>query len=239
MLNEESFRFMADLYRNNNKPWFDDNRKRYEEHVRNPMKALAEDLEDPVSLLLPEFSGKAKISRINNDIRFSPNKPLYKEHVWISFGSGTGPCSDIFAAIDRHGWTCGTGICDPKREGMENWRQNLLQYADLWRRYAHALGIGKEVKIFAENPYKKPLYPDIPDDLLAYIQPRGIWIVDVSRTKFERSEVEEFFRGFCKFAPVYLFMTIPTPDLPGRLKELGSTIIAPDQEIDTLWKAFK
>jgi uncharacterized protein (TIGR02453 family) len=239
MLSDESYRFMADLYENNNKQWFDANRKRYEQHVRNPMKALAEDLEDPVSLLLPEFSGKAKISRINNDIRFSPNKPPYKEHVWISFGSGIGPCSDIFAAIDQHGWTCGVGINDPKREGMENWRQNLLKYTNLWRNYAQALGIGNEVKIFASNPYKKPLYPDIPDDLLEFIQPRGIWIVDASRIKFERSEVEEFFRGVCKLLPIYLFMTLPPKGLPGRMSELGSPIIAPDEEIDKLWKILR
>ena len=239
MLSEESFCFMADLYQNNNKQWFDANRKRYEQHVRNPIKALAEDLEDPVSLLLPEFSGKAKISRINNDIRFSPNKPLYKEHVWISFGGGTGTCSDLFAAIDRHGWTCGVGLHDPKREGMEHWRQNLLKYADLWRGYAKALGIRKAVKLFTELPYKKPLYADIPDDLMELIQSRGIWMVDASRIKFQRSEVEEFFRGLCKFLPIYLFMTIPTAELPDRLAELGSPVIAPDPDIDRLWKVLR
>ena len=77
----ESFQFMKDLWDNNNKSWFDENRKRYEKVLRNPMKELAEDLSGPISIILPEFTGKVKVSRINNDIRFSPNKPPYKEHM--------------------------------------------------------------------------------------------------------------------------------------------------------------
>jgi uncharacterized protein (TIGR02453 family) len=239
MLPKESYRFMADLYRHNSKAWFDANRARYERYVRQPMKALAEDLEDPVSLLLPEFSGKARLSRINNDIRFSPRKLPYKEHVWISFGSSSGPRADLFAAIDRQGWTTGAGLYDPSREVMDNWRRNLLKYVPIWRRYAAAVDIGKQAVIYSERPYKKPLSPDIPEDLVALIQPRSVWIVDAYRMEFRRSPFEDFLRGLCKFLPVYLFMSTPTKELTTRLAELGRIIIAPNKDIGELWRTLR
>ena len=93
-IGNDAFKFMADLQQNNNKAWFDANRTRYEQYVRDPMKALAGALEDPVFFILPEFSGRAKVSRINNDIRFSPNKPPYKERVWISFSDDSQRCAN-------------------------------------------------------------------------------------------------------------------------------------------------
>jgi len=73
MLTQETYDFLAELEKNNSKVWFDENRKRYEQFVRQPIKSLAEALDDPVSLIMTEFDGKSKISRINNDIRFTPN----------------------------------------------------------------------------------------------------------------------------------------------------------------------
>ncbi|MBU0519372.1 DUF2461 domain-containing protein [bacterium] len=239
MLTQEAFRFMADLGENNNKAWFDENRKRYEQYVRQPMKSLAEALDDPVSLIMPEFSGKAKVSRINNDIRFSPNKPPYKSHYWISFGAKEGACANLFAGIDKNGWVCGAGIGDAKREPLNIWRENLLDYQKKWRKFTTALGMDPQKQVFTENSYKKPLYPDIPDDLFPIVQAKGVWIIDQNRQEFERSYVEDVFRGLCKFLPVYLLMTVPKKDLKGRMNELGKKIIAPDAEIDKLWKIMQ
>lgn len=234
-IGKEAFEFMADLYRNNNKAWFDAHRKRYEQQVRDPMKALAGALDDPVSFILPEFSGKAKVSRINNNVRFSPNKPLYKERVWISFGGSTIRCANLFAGIDRNGWTTGAGIADSKPESLDNWRNNLLNYSDVWRRYGDAIGLSGKALVHLENPYRKPLFPDIPDELYELVQARGVWIVESYRTVFDRSPVGDFFRGICRFLPAYLFMTIAPSKLLKRLGALGKTIIAPDREIAKIW----
>lgn len=237
-ISEETFRFMAELSNNNNKTWFDQNRKRYEEHVRNPLKALAEMLEDPIALVLPEFSSKAKVSRINNDIRFSPNKPPYKERMWISFGDESVRCANLFAGIDANGWTTGAGIADQKRTPLDNWRTNLLNFEDVWRRYAKTIGLRETVQVHLENPYKKPLYPDATDDLRDLVQARGVWFVDRYRREFELSPFDDVSRGICQFLPVYLFMTISGKDLPARLAALGNRIIAPDRNIHNLWKSL-
>lgn len=72
--------FFKELAANNNKEWFDINRKRYETVVREPFKNFIGELIDELSQrhdsldILP----KDAIFRINRDIRFSKDKTPYK-----------------------------------------------------------------------------------------------------------------------------------------------------------------
>ncbi len=83
----ESFRFFRELAENNNKPWFDANRQRYEQFVTGPFQGLLRALEPSLLKLNPHFevSGKtnANFSRINRDIRFSKDKRPYKGNYYL------------------------------------------------------------------------------------------------------------------------------------------------------------
>jgi len=83
----ESFGFLAELARNNNKTWFDQNRERYQRHVVGPFRGLLRALEPAVLKLNPEFETAGKtnrnFSRINRDIRFSKDKSPYKSNYYL------------------------------------------------------------------------------------------------------------------------------------------------------------
>ena len=72
--------FFKELAANNNKEWFDANRKRYETIVRDPFKNFIAELLNRLSELDPELDIEPKdvIFRINRDIRFSKDKTPYK-----------------------------------------------------------------------------------------------------------------------------------------------------------------
>jgi uncharacterized protein (TIGR02453 family) len=72
--------FFKDLAKNNNKEWFDANRKRYEASVKKPFEAFVEELIARVSKLDPrvKITPKEAIFRINKDVRFSKDKMPYK-----------------------------------------------------------------------------------------------------------------------------------------------------------------
>ena len=82
--------FLKALQNNNNKPWFDENRKIYE--------AAKENIQNLTGKLIPaiaEFDDaigslqiKDCIFRINRDVRFSKNKTPYKTNMAISFSRG-------------------------------------------------------------------------------------------------------------------------------------------------------
>jgi uncharacterized protein (TIGR02453 family) len=76
--------FFIELAPNNNKDWFDLNRKRYESSVREPFRHFVQHLIDTLALNQPEFKGleaKDCVFRINRDIRFSKDKTPYKMNV--------------------------------------------------------------------------------------------------------------------------------------------------------------
>ena len=72
--------FFKELAANNNKDWFDKNRKRYESAVRDPFKSFVTELIGEMAKSDPELGIEAKdaIFRINRDIRFSKDKTPYK-----------------------------------------------------------------------------------------------------------------------------------------------------------------
>ena len=78
---EDYLLFFQELAANNHKDWFDLNRKRYENSVKEPFKAFTQHLIDELAKKEPVFKDlKASdcIFRINRDIRFSKDKTPYK-----------------------------------------------------------------------------------------------------------------------------------------------------------------
>ncbi|MCF8262560.1 MAG: DUF2461 domain-containing protein [Melioribacteraceae bacterium] len=77
----ENYRsFLSELKTNNNREWFNENKKRYEEFVKQPFQDFVEHMiimirgEDPSIIIEP----KDAMFRIYRDVRFSKNKDPYK-----------------------------------------------------------------------------------------------------------------------------------------------------------------
>src|SRR3989442_10897317 len=88
-----TFRFFHELARNNAKPWFEAHRADYEGQVREPMRALIEEMDVRLARFAPEIIGDPKRSmfRIYRDIRFSADKSPYKTHAscWFYHRDGS------------------------------------------------------------------------------------------------------------------------------------------------------
>ncbi len=85
-----AFAFLNAIKENNHKPWFDENRKWYEEvkadwhqTVSELIKAIAE-FDPEIGLLEP----KNCMFRINRDVRFSKDKSPYKSNMGAYFAKG-------------------------------------------------------------------------------------------------------------------------------------------------------
>jgi len=74
----ESLQFFRELAAHNKRDWFLAHKDVYERACRAPMQALAAELEPRL--------GKAKISRINRDVRFSRDKAPYKTYIAAGMG---------------------------------------------------------------------------------------------------------------------------------------------------------
>jgi uncharacterized protein (TIGR02453 family) len=120
---------LLDELPNHDKDWFAEQKPRYTALLLEPAKAFAagmtEALRDDVS---PGLEGQPKvngsISPINNDLRFSPDKAPYKDHLLFKWWEGpdkkTAPT--LWVRLGRADVGLATGaVLTPK--GLERWRQ--------------------------------------------------------------------------------------------------------------------
>lgn len=87
MLQATTIKFLKDLNKNNNKPWFDTNRKTYETAKADFLLLVADIIsgigkfDEPIGLL----EAKKCAFRINRDVRFSKDKSPYKNNMGSYF----------------------------------------------------------------------------------------------------------------------------------------------------------
>jgi len=81
--NQDYLDFFSELEQNNNKDWFDINRKRYEKTVKIPFKGFIQEMALALQSVYPdvELRDNYSVMRINRDIRFSKDKTPYKIHM--------------------------------------------------------------------------------------------------------------------------------------------------------------
>ena len=82
-IDKSTLQFLSDLKRNNNRDWFNENRKGYEAAKLN-YEAFLQGVINSITTFDPIFRGleaKSCTFRINRDIRFSPDKTIYKTHM--------------------------------------------------------------------------------------------------------------------------------------------------------------
>src|SRR5256885_6129343 len=114
---KDAFQFFRDLKRHSHKDWMDARRERYQASVVQPLKKLLEEMAPAVLDLDDRFetTGRrgANLSRINNDIRFSKDKTLYKTSMYLKFSAPLGGDQDsgeLYVGISADSVTVGFRI---------------------------------------------------------------------------------------------------------------------------------
>lgn len=123
------YRFLKELSQNNSKAWMDANRDRYE-RAKQRWITEVELLLDRLSHHDPYFSGiepKSTLMRINNDIRFNPDKPLYKDFFTFSPMGRRDPVAKIFLSTGVHRSFLGGGLYRPDSRLLGRFRDTIDQ----------------------------------------------------------------------------------------------------------------
>lgn len=102
-----SIEFFKQLAAHNNRDWYLAHKDIYERTCRAPMQALVTELE-------PRF-GKAKISRINRDVRFSRDRAPYKTYIAAGVGGN-------YISLSADGLYVGAGLYRPDPRLLQRFR---------------------------------------------------------------------------------------------------------------------
>jgi uncharacterized protein (TIGR02453 family) len=131
MIQAQTVQFLSALKENNNKPWFDTNRKTYETAKKNFAEVVQEliksigkfdkDIEET------QLEAKNCTFRINRDVRFSKNKDPYKTNFGASFNKGGKKANSAgyYLHIDSNQCFMAGGIWMPEPEYLRKIRVEI------------------------------------------------------------------------------------------------------------------
>ncbi len=134
-LTEDFFEFFIELTLNNNKTWFDENRKRYEKLVKLPFRSFVEELIKEVSKVDGRFAALSAsdcLFRINRDIRFSKDKTPYKTHCSAALQLGDSKnmsLGGLYVEFGPESCAIYAGVYMPEKDTLTRIRTNIC--ADL------------------------------------------------------------------------------------------------------------
>ncbi|MCH9815687.1 MAG: DUF2461 domain-containing protein [Actinomycetia bacterium] len=145
------------------KAFFASHKKAYETQIATPTKAFVSDLGAalaagcaPGIVAVPRANGS--IAPINNDLRFAPDRPPYKDNLLLRFwrGSDKKLAPTLFVRIRERdvGFACGVGL---DSVGLAAWREAVAsdagaELADLLKR----LGQGRELETVGQELKRVP-----------------------------------------------------------------------------------
>lgn len=168
MITHYTIDFLNDLKANNNREWFQANRKRYEK-VRTEVDGLMNQMIPEIAAMdpsigLPDLKDCA--FRINRDIRFSPDKSPYKTHfgVFVAKGGRKSIYPGYYVHIEPGSSLLAGGIYMPQPEVLKLIRQEVYFNAD---EFVKILSEKHFRKLFGElDPFDKMKKPprDFPAD---------------------------------------------------------------------------
>ncbi|MCU0627235.1 MAG: DUF2461 domain-containing protein [Gemmatimonadaceae bacterium] len=132
----DALRFLRDLAAHNDRTWFEANRPRYEQHLREPMAALVDEMDARLAGFAPEIIGTRKQSmfRIHRDVRFSKDKSPYKTNAACWFfhrdSRGTGQeavhgGAGFYYQLQPRNCFAGGGVWMPPMPGLKRIRAAL------------------------------------------------------------------------------------------------------------------
>lgn len=135
------FAFLRDLKANNTREWFEANKARYEDHVREPALQFIRDFEPHLEALSPYFRADDRraggsLFRIHRDVRFARDKSPYKTAVGIQFRHEEGKnvhCPGYYLHLEPGNVFLGAGIWHPEPPTLARIRQAIVDDADGWR----------------------------------------------------------------------------------------------------------
>ena len=168
----QSLAFLRQLSRNNAKPWFEKNRPRYEEFIRQPLRELIEEMDVRLARFAPEIVGDVKRSpfRIYRDIRFSADKSPYKTHAscWFFHRDGAhsvgreaiGGGAGFYFEVSPTRSFVGGGMWMPPRSALTRLREAIVEDQAGFER---AVG----------NPIVKRRFGALSDEAMLKRTPRG------------------------------------------------------------------
>ena len=138
MIDKSTISFLKSIRENNNKAWFDENKRTYDS-ARNAFIEAVQKMIDVITAFdadIANLTPKECIFRINRDVRFSKNKQPYKNNMAAYFNragkKGTG--AGYYVHIEPGKSFAAAGIWMPEAKDLSRIRQEIDYNFAEWKK---------------------------------------------------------------------------------------------------------
>lgn len=205
--------FLQNVKIHNSRQWFAENRTIYDNQLVKPFRALVEELTPTMLQIDQWFETKPAIgktlSRINRDTRFSKDKSLYRDRLWLTFKRPSkdwkeSPC--YFFEIDPEGYRYGLGYyCVPKQT-MDIFRDEINQDHNKFLQVINC--VKKPFELYGES-YKRPLVKDLPPKIASWYNRKDLGVIASSNQiedLFSKNLIQKLRKSFKQLIPLYDYL---------------------------------
>lgn len=214
-ITRETLDFLAENRLRNSRDWFHAHRAEYLKYVIEPLSELSERLAPSVlaiddQLITAPKVGKS-ISRVYRDTRFSKDKSLYRDVMWVAFvrDKNTHECPPGFVLeFSPDGWRYGCGYYYVPPRIMEAIRAQVREGTKAYRAAQKAID-SQNIFAMEGEKYKRAHFPDEPPKKREWLERRCIDLMHNSQDfdlLFSEGLSQTVAEGFALLAPVYRFL---------------------------------
>ena len=214
----ETIRFLEQLAANNNREWFNENKRRYEDDVLDVALRFIQSMQDPLADIAPHFIASptrmgGSLMRVYRDTRFSRNKTPYKTNIGIQFRHEK--AKDVhspgyYVHIDPDQVFVGVGMWRPDADSLRGIRQRIAGRSSEWRRVMNDRSFKRHFELGGESLLRPPRGFDKDHECIddikrkSFIAVRELDVADCLKPQFQRTvessfkSAEPFMRFLCK-----------------------------------------
>jgi uncharacterized protein (TIGR02453 family) len=211
------FAFLRELERNNDREWFQANKKRYESDVKDPLLHFIAEVAGPLARISPHFRADSRpvggsLFRVYRDVRFSKDKRPYKTHAAAHFRHER--AKDVHAPgfylhLEPRQIFLGTGIWRPDSKALGRIRDRIVDDPGLWKRILGAAKFRADFRLEGESLKRPPRGYDAEHPLVEDLKRKDF--ISVAAFTQEEACSADFlghFAGRCKVARAFVrFLT--------------------------------
>jgi len=212
-----SIDFLVNIKKNNNKEWFHSNKHLYDNHLLKPFQNLVIDLTECMLDIDSHFEVmpfvNRTISRIYRDTRFSKDKTLYRNVMWIMFKKKSKKNNwrntpTFFFELTPDFYRYGMGFYCAKKSTMDLMRATIDK--DI-KSFAKLIQFNKDKRFeILGDMYVKSLNEKYPDEIKFWYDRKNIYIIyssDKLEEVYSSNLVDIMITDFKILAPVYKFFS--------------------------------
>lgn len=180
MFSKQSLDFLFENRLNDSRAWFEEHKADYNRLIIAPLKELVVALTPSMLEIDSSFTTEPRVDkticRIWRDVRYSHDKSLYRDTMWIIFKEGKMHGTDypgVYFEISCDGFNYGCGFYHASTSYMNTMRETILAGDKVFEKARKAY---EKQSVFGMDGtcFKRPHYPDQPQNKRDWLERRNI-----------------------------------------------------------------